>query len=70
MNTVDYLLQNSFSSHSEEMKLEIKHFWRHIPKNFKINQRGKNKTKQNSKQELQKTRRAEFLYKTLNHNGS
>ena len=41
MNTVDYLLQNSFSSHSEEMKLEIKRLGRHIPDNFEINQRKK-----------------------------
>ena len=44
MNTVDYLLQNSFSSHSEEMKLEIKHFERHIPENFEINQQKKTET--------------------------
>ena len=34
MNTVDYLLQNSFSSHREEMKLEIKRLGCHIPDNF------------------------------------
>ena len=49
MNTVDYLLQNSFSSHSEEMKLEIKHFERHIPENFEINQRKKNLKTETSK---------------------
>ena len=42
MNTADYLLQNSFSSH--EMTLEIKHLGHHIPENFEIISRKKLKT--------------------------
>ena len=41
MNTVDYLLQNRFSSHTLEVKLEIKRLGCHQPNDFTITQKGK-----------------------------
>ena len=41
MNTVDYLLQNRFSSHTLEVKLEIKRLGCHQPNDFTITQEGK-----------------------------
>ncbi len=41
MNTVDYLLENKFSSLTEQEKLEIKRLGRHIPEDFSIQQKCK-----------------------------
>ncbi len=55
MNTVDYLLRNEFSAHTEQEKLEIKRLGRHIPDNFSISQKGRTQNRNFSAEWFRKT---------------